>query len=205
MPLGDQQPPSETQSSASTKSSSATLALLYQGRSRTDSNQRHTTLHPDRAGTRRGSLLRRRVSLPVDREIEQEHIDSLCGRNPGGAGNVTSPIHLTPTGTSIALRSLTTREPDLALIERDSKVLPASWNLPHPKRMGNDLMRQVARKAFATDASLDAVQVHEHAGSCRFLEMAPSSGARNNEAQPDDKATSSSTASTVDNGRDPSS
>ena len=53
----------------------------------------------------------------------------------------------------------------MALIERDGKVFARKLEIfLGPNEWGNDLMRQVAREAFATDASLDAVQVNEHAG-----------------------------------------
>lgn len=53
----------------------------------------------------------------------------------------------------------------MALIERDGKVYARKlWIKLGPNEWGNELMRQVAREAFATDPSLDAVQVNEHAG-----------------------------------------
>ncbi len=53
----------------------------------------------------------------------------------------------------------------MALIERDGKVFARKLEIfLGPNEWGNDLMRQVAREAFATYASLDAVQVNEHAG-----------------------------------------
>ena len=56
-------------------------------------------------------------------------------------------------------------EPAMALIERDGKVYARKlWIFLGANEWGNDLMRQVAREAFATDASLDAVEVHEHGG-----------------------------------------
>jgi hypothetical protein len=48
----------------------------------------------------------------------------------------------------------------------------------------------VAREAFATDASLDAVQVHEHAGwFLTFLRDGTIVGTANDQAHLNDKAT----------------
>ena len=59
-------------------------------------------------------------------------------------------------------------------------------------------MRQVAREAFATDASLDAVQVHEHAGwYLTFLRDGTVVGTANDQATSMTKPLSSSTASTA--------
>ena len=53
----------------------------------------------------------------------------------------------------------------MALTERDGKVYVRKlWIKLGPNEWGNDLMRQVASEAFDADASLDAVQVNEHAG-----------------------------------------
>ena len=53
----------------------------------------------------------------------------------------------------------------MALIDRNGKVYARKlWIFMGPNEWGNELMRQLAREAFATDASLDAVQVNEHAG-----------------------------------------
>ena len=83
------------------------------------------------------------------------------------------------------------REPDMALIERDGKVYARKlWIFLGPSEWGNDLMRQVAREAFATDASLDAVQVNEHAGwHLTFLRDGTVVGTANDQAHLDDKAT----------------
>jgi hypothetical protein len=83
------------------------------------------------------------------------------------------------------------REPAMALIERDGKVYARKlWIFLGPKEWGNELMRQVARDAFATDASLDAVQVHEHGGwHLTFLRDGTVVGTANDLAQLNDKAT----------------
>ena len=53
----------------------------------------------------------------------------------------------------------------MALVERDGRVYARKlWIFLGAKEWGNELMRQMAREAFATDASLDAVEVHEHGG-----------------------------------------
>ena len=55
---------------------------------------------------------------------------------------------------------------------------------------GNDLMRQVASEAFATDPSLDAVQVNEHGGwYLTFLRDGTIVGTANDQAHLNDKAT----------------
>ena len=79
----------------------------------------------------------------------------------------------------------------MALIERDGKVYARKlWIFLGPNEWGNDLMRQVAREAFATDASLDAVQVNEHAGwHLTFLRDGTVVGTANDQAHLDDKAT----------------
>jgi len=79
----------------------------------------------------------------------------------------------------------------MALIERDGKVYARKlWIFLGPNEWGNDLMRQVAREAFATDASLDAVQVHKHAGwYLTFLRDGTIVGTANDLAHLNDKAT----------------
>jgi hypothetical protein len=53
----------------------------------------------------------------------------------------------------------------MALIERDGKVYARQlFVYLGPKEWENELMFQVAMEAFAADASLDAVEVHEHGG-----------------------------------------
>ena len=53
----------------------------------------------------------------------------------------------------------------MALIERDGRVYARKlWIFLGAKKWGNDLMRLVAAEAFAADASLDAVEVHEQGG-----------------------------------------
>ncbi len=80
----------------------------------------------------------------------------------------------------------------MGLTERDGKVYARKlWIFLGANERGNDLMRQVAREAFATDASLDAVEVHEHAGwYLTFLRDGTVVGTANDQAQLDDKATS---------------
>ena len=79
----------------------------------------------------------------------------------------------------------------MALIERDGKVFARKLEIfLGPNEWGNDLMRQVAREAFATDASLDAVEVHEHGGwYLTFLRDGTVVGTSNDQAHLDDKAT----------------
>jgi hypothetical protein len=79
----------------------------------------------------------------------------------------------------------------MALIERDGKVYARKlWIFLGASEWGNDLMRQVAREAFATDASLDAVQVNEHAGwHLTFLRDCTIVGTANDLAHLNDKAT----------------
>jgi hypothetical protein len=78
----------------------------------------------------------------------------------------------------------------MALIERDGKVFARKlWIFLGPHEWGNDLMRQVAREAFAADASLDAVQVHEHGGCyLTFLRDGTIVGTANDQAQLSDRA-----------------
>jgi len=78
----------------------------------------------------------------------------------------------------------------MALIERDGKVYARKlWIFLGPSEWGNDLMRHVAREAFATDASLDAVQVNEHGGwHLTFLRDGTVVGTANDQAHLNDKA-----------------
>ncbi len=78
----------------------------------------------------------------------------------------------------------------MALIERDGKVYARKlWIFLGAKEWGNDLMRQVARDAFATDISLDAVGVHEHGGwYLTFLRDGTVVGTANDQAHLNDKA-----------------
>ena len=79
----------------------------------------------------------------------------------------------------------------MALIDRNGKVYARKlWIFMGPNKWGNELMRQLARAAFATDASLDAVQVNEHAGwYLTFLRDGTVVGTANDQAHLDDKAT----------------
>ena len=79
----------------------------------------------------------------------------------------------------------------MALIERDGKVYARElWIFMGPREWGNDLMRQVAKEAFAADASLDAVQVNEHAcWHLTFLRDGTVVGTANDQAHLDDIAT----------------
>jgi hypothetical protein len=72
----------------------------------------------------------------------------------------------------------------MALIERDGKVYARKLRIfLGDNEWGNDLMRQVAMEAFASDAALDAVQVHEHAGwYLTFLRDGSIVGTANDEA-----------------------
>ena len=85
----------------------------------------------------------------------------------------------------------------MALIERDGKVYARKlWIFLGGKEWGNDLTRQVAREAFAADASLDAVQVHEHGGwHLTFLRDGTVVGTANDQAHLEIKPPSSSRAS----------
>ncbi len=78
----------------------------------------------------------------------------------------------------------------MALIERDGKVYARKlWIFMGPREWGNDLMRLVAREAFASDTSLDAVQVNEHAGwHLTFLRDGTVVGTANDQAHLNDKA-----------------
>ncbi len=78
----------------------------------------------------------------------------------------------------------------MALIERDGKFYARKlWIFLGPKEWGNDLVRQVAKEAFDADASLDAVQVNEHAGwHLTFLRDGTNVGTANDQAHLDDKA-----------------
>ena len=79
----------------------------------------------------------------------------------------------------------------MALIERDGKVYARKfWIFLGAREWGNDLMRQVAREAFTTNASLDAVEVHEHGGwYLTFLRDGTVVGTANDQAHLDDRAT----------------
>jgi hypothetical protein len=79
----------------------------------------------------------------------------------------------------------------MALIERNGKVYARTlWIFLGASEWGNDLMRQVAKEAFATDSSLDAVQVHEHGGwYLTFLRYGTVVGTANDQAHLDGKAT----------------
>jgi len=79
----------------------------------------------------------------------------------------------------------------MALIERDGKVYARKlWIFLGTSEWGNDLMKHVAREAFATDTSLDAVQVNEHAGwHLTFLRDGTIVSTANDQADLDDIAT----------------
>ena len=79
----------------------------------------------------------------------------------------------------------------MALIERDGKVYARKlWISLGPSEWGNELMRQAAKEAFASDTSLDAVQVNEHAGwHLTFLRDGTIVGTANDQAHLNDKAT----------------
>jgi hypothetical protein len=78
----------------------------------------------------------------------------------------------------------------MALIQRDGKVYARKlWIYLGPSEWGNDLMRQVAKEAFPSDTSLDAVEVHEHGGwYLTFLRDGTIVGTANDQAQLSDKA-----------------
>src|SRR6516165_7755297 len=78
----------------------------------------------------------------------------------------------------------------MALIERDGKIYARKlWIFLGPREWGNDLMRQVAMEALATDPSLDAVEMHEHGGwYLTFLRDGTIVGTANDQAQFSDKA-----------------
>jgi hypothetical protein len=78
----------------------------------------------------------------------------------------------------------------MALIERDSRVYARKlWIFLGPREWGNELMRQVAKEALATDLSLDAVEVHEHGGwYLTFLRGGTIVGTANDQAQLSDSA-----------------
>ena len=79
----------------------------------------------------------------------------------------------------------------MALVERAGKLYARKlWIYLGPREWGNELMTQVAMEAFATDVSLDAVQVHEHAGwHLTFLRDGTIVGTANDQAHLRDKAT----------------
>src|SRR5271166_1672001 len=132
-----------------------------------------------------------------------ESIRVICGNSQypsGGAGRRTGSSLLTPETRSPQVQKLDARrivitsnprEHPMALIERDGKVYARKlWIFMGPNEWGNELMRQLAREAFATDASLDAVQVNEHAGwFLTFLRDGTIVGTANDQAHLDDKAT----------------
>jgi len=78
----------------------------------------------------------------------------------------------------------------MAFVERDGKVYARKlWIFLGQRELGNDLMRQVAKEAFDADASLDAVEVNEHAGwHLTFLRDGIVVGTANDQAHLDDKA-----------------
>ncbi len=78
----------------------------------------------------------------------------------------------------------------MALIERDGKLYARKlWIFLGPREWGNDLMRQVAMEALATDPNLDAVEVHEHGGwYLTFLRAGTIVGTANDQAQLSDRA-----------------
>jgi hypothetical protein len=78
----------------------------------------------------------------------------------------------------------------MALIERDGKVYARKlWIFLGANEWGNELMRQVAMEALATDLSLDAVEVHEHGGwYLTFLRDGAMVGTANDQAQLRDRA-----------------
>jgi hypothetical protein len=78
----------------------------------------------------------------------------------------------------------------MALIERDGKVYARHlWISLGETEWGNELMWQVASEAFAADASLDAVEVNEHAGwHLTFLRDGTIVGTANDQAHLSDKA-----------------
>jgi hypothetical protein len=78
----------------------------------------------------------------------------------------------------------------MALVERGGRVYARKlWIFLGPREWGNELMRQVAMEAFATDPSLDAVEVHEHGGwYLTFLRDETIVGTANDQAQLSDKA-----------------
>jgi hypothetical protein len=73
----------------------------------------------------------------------------------------------------------------MTLIERDGKVYARKlWIFLGAREWDNDLMRQVAADAFAADASLNAVEVHEHGGwYLTFLRDGTVVGTANDQAQ----------------------
>ena len=79
----------------------------------------------------------------------------------------------------------------MALVERNGKVYARKlWIFLGQTEWGNDLMRLVAKEAFAADGSLDAVQVNEHAGwHLTFLRDGTVVGTANDQAHLDNKVT----------------
>jgi hypothetical protein len=78
----------------------------------------------------------------------------------------------------------------MALVERDGKVYARKlWIKLGPKEYENELMLHVAMEAFATDPSLDAVEVHEHGGwFLTYLRDGTIVGTANDQARLNDKA-----------------
>jgi hypothetical protein len=79
----------------------------------------------------------------------------------------------------------------MALVERDGKVFARKlYVYLGPKEWGNELMGQVATETFASDPSLDAVEVNEHAGwFLSYLRDGTIIGTANDQAHLSDKAT----------------
>jgi hypothetical protein len=78
----------------------------------------------------------------------------------------------------------------MALVECNGKVNARKlWIFLGPNEWGNDLIRHVVMEAFASDDSLDVVQVNEHAGwYLTFLRHGTVVGTANDQAQLNDKA-----------------
>ncbi len=78
----------------------------------------------------------------------------------------------------------------MAFIERNGKLFARKlWIFLGRREWGNELMRQVAREAFDADASLDAVEVIEHAGwHLTFLRDGTVVGTANDQAHLDEQA-----------------
>jgi hypothetical protein len=79
----------------------------------------------------------------------------------------------------------------MALTDRNGKLYAHKLSIfLGPREWGNDLVRQVAKGAFDADASLDAVEVNEHAGwNLTFLRDGTVVGTANDQAHLDDRAT----------------
>jgi hypothetical protein len=78
----------------------------------------------------------------------------------------------------------------MALIERESKLYARKlWIFLGANEWGNHLMKQMAEEAFAVEATLDAVEVHEHGGRyLTFLRDGTVVGTANDQAQLRDRA-----------------